>query len=75
MKNAIIYHDKKSYGIEKYTILPNFDGDFSLFPDLVVLKLTKNIKWNRWIVVKNQLINFYPQDNPEGMYVYLNVKN
>ena len=74
LRNAIIYHDKKSYGIEKYTIPPNFDGDFSVFPDLAVLKLTKNIKWNNWIVVRNQLINFYPQDKPEGMYFYLNVE-
>ena len=75
LRNAIIYHDKKSYGIEKYTIPRNFDGDFSLFPDLSVLKLTKDIKWNKWIVVTNRLINFYPQDNPEGMYLYLNVEN
>ena len=74
LRNAIIHHDKKSYGIEKYTIPPNFDGDFSLFPDLAVLKLTKNIKWNNWIVVRNRLINFYPQDNPKGTYLYLNVE-
>jgi hypothetical protein len=72
LKNAIIYHDKKSYGIDKYTVHLNFDGDFSLFPDLAVLKLTKDIKlnkWNnKWIVVKNQLINYDPQDKLEGMY-------
>ena len=80
LKNAIIYHDKKSYGIEKYSIPRNFDGDFSLFPDLAVLKLTKDIKklnkWIvKWIVVKNKLINYNPQDKLEGMYlVYLNLE-
>ena len=72
LKKSIIYHDKKSYGIDKYTVHQNFDGDFSLFPDLAVLKLTKDIKlnkWiNKWIVVKNQLINYDPQDKLEGMY-------
>ena len=75
LRNAILYHDKNSYGIEKYTIPSSFDGDFSLFPDLAILKLTKNIKWNNWIVVRNRLINFYPQDNPEGMHLHLNVEN
>ena len=79
LKNAIIYHDKKPYGIEKYTIPPNFDGDFSQFPDLAVLKLTKDIKklnkWIvKWIVVKNKLINYNPQDKLEGMYLYLNLE-
>ena len=67
LKNAITYHDKKSYGIEKYTIPGNFDGDFSLFPDLAVLKLTKDMKLNKWIVLKNKLIDYYPQDKTEGM--------
>ena len=74
LSNAIVFHDKKSYGIEKYTIPRNFDGDFSLFPDLAVLKLTKDIKklnrWIvKWIVVKNKLINYNPQDKLEGMYL------
>ena len=74
LKKAIIHHDKKSYSIDKYTIPQNFDGDFSLFPDLAVLKLTKDMgnifgKLNKWIVLKNRLINFYPQDKPEGNYL------
>ena len=72
LSNAIVFHDKKSYGIEKYTIHQNFDLG-AIIPDLSVLKLTNDIESNNVIVV-GKLIHFYPQDKAKGIYLNLNVK-
>ena len=71
LKNVILYHDKKSYHIEKYTIHQKFHFG-ATFPDLAVLKLTKDIESKNLISMK-KLIHLYPQDKP-GMYLNLNVK-
>ena len=72
LSNAIVFHDKKSYGIEKFTIHQNFDFR-AIIPDLSVLKLTKDIESKNVIVVR-KLIHFYPQDKAKGIYSNMNVK-
>ena len=70
LSNAIVFHDKKSYGIEKYTIHQKFYFG-AIVPDLAVLKLTKGIDSKTLISLK-KLIHLYPQDKPGTLN--LNVK-
>ena len=73
LKDAIVYHrhDKKSYGIKKYTVNQNFDKG-ARFQAFAVLSLRKNIELKNTRIWK--WIHFDPQDKPEGMYLNLNVK-
>ena len=66
LKDAIVYHDKKSYGIEKYTVNQNFDKG-ARFQAFAVLSLRKDIGSKNLRIMKWT-------HNPEGMYLNLNVK-
>ena len=72
LKNAIVYHDKKSYGIEKYTVNQNYDKG-ARFQAFAVLSLRKDIESKNLIIIK-KWIKFDPEDKPKGMYLNLNVK-
>ena len=68
LKDAIVYHDKENYDIEKYIVHQKFDKG-AIFPDLAVLKLTKDMESKTLISLK-KLIHLYPQDKP-GTYTEL----
>ena len=70
MKDAIVYHDKENYDIEKYMVHQNFDKA-SIFPDLAVLSLRTDIESKKLIAIR-RIYEFHPQDK-KGMN--LNVKN
>ena len=72
LNDAIVYHDKKSYGIEKYTVNQNFDKG-ARFQAFAVLSLRKDIESKNLIIIK-KWIKFDPEDKPKGMYLNLNVK-
>ena len=72
LKDAIVYHDKKSYGIEKYTVNQNYDKG-ARFQAFAVLSLRKDIESKKLRIKK--WIHFDPQDKLEGIYdLNLNVK-
>ena len=66
LKDAIVYHDKENYDIEKYIIHQKFDNG-AIFPDLAVLSLKTDIKSKKLIAIRTS-IHFLAQDKPEGMY-------
>ena len=69
LKDAVVYHDKENYDIEKYTIHQKFDKG-AIFPDLAILSLRTDIESTKLIAIR-RIYEFHPQDK-KGMN--LNVK-
>ena len=69
LKDAVVYHDKENYDIEKYTVHQKFDKG-AIFPDLAVLSLKTDIESKKLIAIR-RIYEFHPQDK-KGMN--LNVK-
>ena len=70
LEDAIVYHNKENYDIEKYTVYPKFDKG-AIVPDLAVLKLTKDIE-SKTLISLQKKFYMYPQDKPGTLN--LNVK-
>ena len=71
MKDAVVYHDKENYDIEKYTVHQKFEKG-AIFPDLAVLSLGTDIESKKLITIR-RIYEFHPQDK-KGMNMTLNVK-
>ena len=71
LKDAIVYHDKENYDIEKYMVHQKFDKA-AIFPDLAVLSLRTHIESKKLIAIRT-IYEFHPQDK-KGMILNLNVK-
>ena len=71
LKDAVVYHDKENYDIEKYTVHQKFEKG-AIFPDLAVLSLGTDIESKKLITIR-RIYEFHPQDK-KGMNMTLNVK-
>ena len=61
LKDAIVYHDKENYDIEKYIVHQKFDKA-SIFPDLAVLSLRTDIESKKLIAIRaGQSMSFIPR--------------
>ena len=69
LKDAVVYHDKENYDIEKYTVHQKFDKG-AIFPDLAVLSLRTDIESKKLIAIR-RIYEFHPQDK---MGMNLNLK-
>ena len=72
LKDAIVYHDKENYDIEKYMVHQKF-YKAAIFPDLAVMSLRTDIESKKLIAIR-EIYEFHPQDKAKGMNLNLNVE-
>ena len=72
LEDAIVYHDKQNYNIEKYTVHQKFLKS-AIFPDLAVVSLRTDIELKELIVFRRS-VQFHPQEKAKGKNKKLNVK-